>query len=208
MKEVMEFCSLGGWEAEAEREGLSVQRCTFLASHRRGQCYAGAACPAASHGAGGCGQRDCSTAASSPRASALHSVGGYPCRERAQHSTPAATHSLGTNLLCHFCQLLSLLLYFVSHSAHRGTQLYGLDTQTLERNNFIQILIAALKYFLPNSHRRQYSIIIVQKSDYLLSRTRETTAFKLVIIANQSAVIKQRTWVCSCAIPQSLMTWL
>lgn len=60
---------------------------------------------------------------------------------------------------------------------------------TVIRNNLIKILIATLKCFLWNYHSCQYPIINVRKSDYLFNKNREIPAFKLVIVANQNAMI-------------------
>lgn len=62
------------------------------------------------------------------------------------------------------------------------------------RNNLIKILIAALKYFLQNSHSCQYSITDVQKSDYLPNKSRETLPFKLIVGAEQRAVIMHKNF--------------
>lgn len=100
--------------------------------------------------------------------------------QEARNSTSGVSSSLGTkspSSLC-FSLFLSFLPYFVPHRAQWSVQLYNSDnTNTVIRNNLTKILIAALKKFLLNYHSHQYSIINVQKSDYLFNKNREILAF-------------------------------
>lgn len=181
MKEVMEFCSLGG------QEGKFGKGCWWL----KFESWRTVLCPETIG-------LDGFLALGMGREETLLSI-SHPQPPKGGGILPAHLESgaaLGPNPPHRFISVTfhPFLPCFVPHGAQWRAQLYNSDNtkySNKEKNppNLIKILIATLKCFLWNYQSCQYPIINVQKSDYLFNKNREIPAFKLVIVAKQNAVI-------------------
>lgn len=204
MKEVMEFCSLGGSEAEPERK-KKVEACWFgkccwcwkFASWRTALCPGspetieldGSLAP----GRGGAGERSSAlpSSASKGRRDPSHGATQDGSKQlRRAHLESVAV--LGPNPPHRFISVSfhpSCLVLSPTERSEAPNCTIQIIPNTVIRNRLIKILIATLKCFLWNYRSCQYLIINVRKSDYLFNKNREIPAFKLIIVANQNAMI-------------------